>query len=71
MKVEYRIVDVEGDDVRYEFFEPWTEIPVKMRSVQFQNDHDPEGDGPTMIITLEYLHGDEGWSTFTEVKIDE
>lgn len=57
MKIEYRIVDAEGDECNLCRFKLFTQIPVAIKSVEFRSDADPEGEGQVMIITLEYLHG--------------
>lgn len=51
MNIEYRIVDMDGDEIQTNFIHPGHELPCKMRSVEISED------GSTMTITVEYLHG--------------
>lgn len=53
MKTRFEIVDVEGDPIPIAQFTVGRDIPVRIRSFRVSQTSEPE-----MIITLEYLHGD-------------
>lgn len=54
MKIRYRFVDQEGDEMNSNLFRPNTRIPVRIKSVEFVRDDDPEAE--VMVMTLVYLH---------------
>lgn len=55
MKIRYRLVDLEGDEMSQNLFKPNTTIPVSIQSVEFLRGDDPEAE--EMVITLVYEHG--------------
>lgn len=58
VKITYRVVDMDGDEICIEHFTRNVPLPVRTRSIELRQDAEAD-DGVEMIIALEYLHSSQ------------